>query len=164
MKEEAKRYLLSLGYSEAEVEETLANATEEDLKGLVPEVEAPKAKPKPRAKPKATPTKATPAKVAPAKATPVKVTPKQVTPVPAQVTPVPFDPIKEAMTVIEGEKEEKKNQVVYTITPVWKLTICSDVEKITFNAIKEELKSIGGKWSDEIGGFWFDSDPSNILY
>ena len=155
MKEEAKRYLLSLGYSEAEVEETLANATEEDLKGLIPEVEVPKAKPKPRAKPKATP-----AKVAPAKATPVKITPKQVTPVPAQV----FDPIKEAMTVIEGEKEEKKNQVVYTITPVWKLTICSDVEKITFNAIKEELKSIGGKWSDEIGGFWFDSDPSNILY
>ena len=149
MKEKVRNYLLSLGYSEAEVEEALANATEEDLKGLVPEVEVPKAKPKPRAKPKATP---------------VKVTPKQVAPVPAQVTPVPFDPIKEAMTVIEGEKEEKKNQVVYTITPVWKLTICSDVEKITFNAIKEELKSIGGKWSDEIGGFWFDSDPSNILY
>lgn len=150
MKEKAKQYLLSLGYSEAEVDETLANATEEDLKGLVPEVETPKTKPKPRAKPKATP----------AKATPVKVTPKQVTPVPAQV----FDPIKEAMTVIEGEKEEKKNQVMYTVTPVWKLTICSDVEKITFNAIKEELKSIGGKWSDEIGGFWFDSDPSNLLY
>ena len=149
MNERAREYLLSLGYSEAEVEETLANATEEDLKGLVPE-EVPKVKPKPRAKP---------AKVAPA-----KVTPKQVTPVPAQVTPVPFDPIKEAMTVIEGGKEEKKNQVMYTITPVWKLTICSDVEKITFNAIKEELKSIGGKWSDEIGGFWFDSDPSNILY
>lgn len=153
MKEKAKQYLLSLGYSEAEVEETLANATEEDLKGLVPE-EAPKAKPRPRAKPKTTPVKATP----------VKVTPKQVTPVPAQVTPIPFDPIKEAMTVIEGEKEEKKNQVMYTVTPVWKLTICSDVEKITFNAIKEELKSIGGKWSDEIGGFWFDSDPSNLLY
>lgn len=148
MNERAREYLLSLGYSEAEVEETLANATEEELDGLVPE-EAPKAKPKPRAKPKTTPAKATP---------------KQVTPVPAQVVPVPFDPIKEAMTVIEGEKEEKKNQVMYTITPVWKLTICSDVEKITFNAIKEELKSIGGKWSDEIGGFWFDSDPSNILY
>lgn len=147
MKEKARNYLLSLGYSEAEVEETLANATEEDLKGLVPEVEAPKAKPKPRAKPKATPAKATP---------------KQVTPAPAQVTPVPFDPIKEAMTVIEGGKEEK-NQVMYTITPVWKLTICSDVEKITFNAIKEELKSIGGKWSDEIGGFWFDQDPSRFL-
>ena len=146
MKEKVRNYLLSLGYSEAEVEETLANATEEDLKGLVPEVEAPKVKPKPRAKPKTTPAKATP---------------KQV---PAQVTPVPFDPVKEAMTVIEGEKEEKKNQVMYTITPVWKLTICSDVEKITFNAIKEELKSIGGKWSDEINGFWFDSDPSNILY
>ena len=145
MKEKVRNYLLSLGYSEAEVEETLANATEEDLKGLVPEVETPKAKPKPRAKPKATPAKATP---------------KQV---PAQVTPVPFDPIKEAMTVIEGEKEEKKNQVIYTVTPVWKLTICSDVEKITFNAIKEELKSIGGKWSDEINGFWFDVDPSNIL-
>lgn len=147
MKDKVRNYLLSLGYSEAEVEETLANATEEDLKGLVPEVEAPK--PKPRAKPKITPAKAIP---------------KQVAPVPAQVTPTPFDPIKEAMTVIEGGKEEKKNQVMYTITPVWKLTICSDVEKITFNAIKEELKSIGGKWSDEIGGFWFDSDPSNILY
>lgn len=155
MKEKAKQYLLSLGYSEVEVEETLANATEEDLKGLVPEVEVPKVKPKPRAKSKAAPVKATPVKV-----TPKQVVPRQVTPVPAQV----FDPIKEAMTVIEGEKEEKKNQVVYTITPVWKLTICSDVEKITFNAIKEELKSIGGKWSDEIGGFWFDSDPSNILY
>lgn len=148
MRERAREYLLSLGYSEAEVEETLANATEEELEGLVPE-EVPKAKPKPRAKPKTTP---------------AKTTPKQVSPVPAQVTPVPFDPIKEAMTVIEGEKEEKKNQVMYTITPVWKLTICSDVDKITFNAIKEELKSIGGKWSDEIGGFWFDSDPSNILY
>lgn len=146
MRERARGYLLSLGYSEAEVEETLANATEEELEGLVPE-EVPKAKPKPRAKPRATP---------------ANVTPKQVTP--KQVTPVPFDPIKEAMTVIEGEKEEKKNQVMYTITPVWKLTICSDVDKITFNAIKEELKSIGGKWSDEIGGFWFDSDPSNILY
>ena len=143
MNERAREYLLSLGYSEAEVEETLANATEEELDGLVPE-EVPKAKPKPMAKQKTTPTKATP---------------KQVTPVPAQVTPVPFDPIKEAMTVIEGGKEEKKNQVMYTITPVWKLTICSDVDKITFNAIKEELKSIG-----EIGGFWFDSDPSNILY
>lgn len=148
MRERAREYLLSLGYSEAEVEETLANATEEELEGLVPE-EVSKAKPKPRAKPKTTP---------------AKTTPKQVSPVPAQVTPVPFDPIKEAMTVIEGEKEEKKNQVMYTITPVWKLTICSDVDKITFNAIKEELKSIGGKWSDEIGGFWFDSDPSNILY
>lgn len=155
MNERAREYLLSLGYSEAEVEETLANATEEELEGLVPE-EAPKAKPKPRVKPKTTPAKATPKQVTPA--------PKQVTPAPAQVMPVPFDPIKEAMTVIDGEKEEKKNQVMYTITPVWKLTICSDVDKITFNAIKEELKSIGGKWSDEIGGFWFDSDPSNILY
>lgn len=148
MKEKVRNYLLSLGYSEAEVDETLANATEEDLKGLVPE-EVPKAKPKPRAKPKATP----------AKATPVNVTPRQVTPAPAQV----FDPVKEAMTVIDVEKEGNKNQVIYHVTPVWKLTVCSGVEKITFNAIKEELKSLGGKWSDEIGGFWFDQDPSNLF-
>ena len=140
MKEKAKQYLLSLGYSEAEVEETLANATEEDLKGLVPEVEAPK--PKPRAK--------------------SKTTPKQVTPAPTNV--VPFNPIEAAMAVIDKGDVEQKNTVKYTITPVYKLTICSEVDKETFNAIKAELMSVGGRWSDEIQGFWFDSDPSNILY
>lgn len=144
MKDKAKQYLLSLGYSEAEVEETLANATEEDLKGLVPEVEAPKARAKPtRAK---------------AKNTPVKV--------PSNVTVVPFDPVSAAMSVIEKAPSvdvEEKSVVKYTITPVYKLTICSEVNKETFNAIKEELKSVGGKWSDEIGGFWFDQDPSNLF-
>jgi len=143
MKEKAKQYLLSLGYSEAEVDETLANATEEDLKGLVPEVEAPKARAKP------TRTKAKPAKEAP-----------------SNVTVVPFDPVSAAMSVIEKAPPvdvEEKNVVKYTITPVYKLTICSEVNKETFNAIKEELKSVGGKWSDEIGGFWFDQDPSNLF-
>lgn len=147
MKEKVRNYLLSLGYSEAEVEETLANATEEDLKGLVPEVEAPKARAKP-----------TRAKAKPVKKTSVKA--------PSNVTVVPFDPVSAAMSVIEKAPPvdvEDKNVVKYTITPVYKLTICSEVNKETFNAIKEELKSVGGKWSDEIGGFWFDQDPSNLF-
>ena len=47
MKERAKAYLLSIGYDEASVEETIANATEEELRELVP-ADVPKAKPKPK--------------------------------------------------------------------------------------------------------------------
>ena len=47
MKEKARQYLLSIGYDEASVEETIANATEEELRELVP-ADVPKAKPKPK--------------------------------------------------------------------------------------------------------------------
>ena len=150
MNERAREYLLSLGYSEAEVEETLANATEEELEGLIPEREPQKPRQKPKQK---------------RKSNSINVEHTNVTPV-RRVVPVSsgeFDPVKAATNVIDDGNKEQKNVVKYTITPVWKLTICSDVEKITFNAIKEELKSVGGKWSDEINGFWFDIDPSNLF-
>lgn len=139
MFERERKYLLSLGYSEAEVEETLANATEEDLRDLVPGV--PEARAKPKAKPKTKPKGFEPKPIRP-------VTPE-------------FDPVKAAMTVIDGGTENKV--VKYTVTPVFKLTLCTDVDNETFNAIKAELKSLGGKWSDEIEGFWFDTDPSMLF-
>lgn len=126
MKEKAREYLLSLGYDEAMVEETIASATEEELAGLIPS--GFKAKPKPRARPN---------------------------------NIVKFDPVVAATNIVK--KQENKPPVKYTVTPCYKLTICSDVDTETMRAISAELKSRGGKWSEEIGGFLFDVDPETVI-
>lgn len=130
MKEKAKEYLLSIGYDEAMVEETIASATEEELAGLIPS--GFKAKPKPRAKPREKPNNI-----------------------------VKFDPVAAATNIVK--KQENKPPVKYTVTPCYKLTICSEVDTETMRAISAELKSRGGKWSEEVGGFLFDVDPETVI-
>lgn len=145
MKEKARAYLLSIGYDEASVEETIANATEEELKELVP-AEAPKVTlPKRRGRPKAR-----------------SVVEKK--PLPKNVSPLPvkeFDPVAAAINCIK--KEEEKAPIKYVVTQCYKLTICSDIDAETFNAVKAELKARGGKWSPELEGFMFDVNPDEIL-
>lgn len=133
MKEKAKEYLLSLGYDEATVNETIANATEEELADLVPTDVKPKLKPKPKVEPK----------------------PK------AMSAPKKFDPVAAATNIVK--KQEGKPPVKYTVTPCYKLTICSEVDTETMRAITAELKARGGRWSEELGGFLFDFDPETVL-
>ena len=151
MKEKARQYLLSIGYDEASVEETIANATEEELRELVP-AEAPKTKPKP--KPRRNPNP------------PEYKRPDVKLKLGTNMVDIPikkpdFDPVEAAMACIK--KEEAKPPIKYIVTPCYKLTICSDIDSETFNAVKAELKARGGKWSPELEGFLFDTNPDELL-
>lgn len=150
MKERARAYLLSIGYDEASVEETIANATEEELRELV-SAEAPKPKPKP--KPRRNPN---PSDVK------LKLGTNMVDiPINKPKTVSEFDPVEAAMACIK--KEEAKPPIKYVVTQCYKLTICSDIDSETFNAVKAELKARGGKWSPELEGFLFDTNPDELL-
>lgn len=154
MKEKARAYLLSIGYDEASVEETIANATEEELRELVP-ADAPKAKPKskPRRNPNPPEYKRPDVKL--------KLGTNMVDIPISKPTMSEFDPVAAAMNCIK--KEEAKPPIKYIVTPCYKMTICSDVDAETFNAIKAELKARGGKWSPELEGFLFDTNPDELL-
>lgn len=152
MKEKARQYLLSIGYDEASVEETIANATEEELRELVPD-DVPKTKPKP--KPKRNPNPPEYKRPADVK---LKLSSNMVD---IPIKKPDFDPVAAAMDCIK--KEEAKPPIKYIVTPCYKLTICSDVDAETFNAVKAELKARGGKWSPELEGFLFDTNPDELL-
>lgn len=151
MKEKARAYLLSIGYDESTVEETIANATEDELRELIP-ADVPKAKPKP--KPRRNPNP------------PEYKRPDVKLKLGTNMVDIPikkpdFDPVAAAIDCIK--REEKKPPIKYIVTPCYKMTICSDVDDETFNAIKAELKARGGKWSPELEGFVFDMNPDELL-
>ena len=155
MKEKARAYLLSIGYDEASVEETIANATEEELRELVPE-DVPKAKPKPKPRRNPNPPEYKRPDVK------LKLGKNMVDiPISKPKAVSEFDPVAAAMDCIK--REESKPPVKYIVTPCYKMTICSDVDAETFNAIKAELKARGGKWSPELEGFLFDTNPDELL-
>lgn len=155
MKEKARQYLLSIGYDEASVEETIANATEEELRELIP-ADVPKAKPKP--KPRRNPNPPEYKRPADVK---LKLGTNMVDIPISKPTMSEFDPVAAAIDCIK--KEEAKPPIKYIVTPCYKLTICSDVDTETFNAVKAELKARGGKWSPELEGFLFDTNPDELL-
>lgn len=155
MKEKARAYLLSIGYDEASVEDTIANATEEELRELVP-ADAPKAKPKPKPRRNPNPPEYKRPDVK------LKLGTNMVDiPISKPKAVSEFDPVEAAMACIK--KEESKPPIKYIVTPCYKMTICSDVDAETFNAIKAELKARGGKWSPELEGFLFDTNPDELL-
>lgn len=163
MREKARAYLLSIGYDEASVEETIANATEEELRELVPtdvpkpklKQNPPKRKPVPKPKPRRNPNP--PEYKRPEK---LKLGPNMVD-IPIEPK---FDPVAAAMDIVsEAKRQESKPPIKYVVTPCYKLTICSDVDVETMNAVKAELKARGGKWSPELEGFVFDTDPETLL-
>ena len=150
MKERAKQYLMSIGYDEQTASETVENATDDELSGLVPDDFN---KPKPKAMQKRT------------RAKPVSVSAQRNAP---SIVDIPtkneFDPVAAAMNIVSKAKEqEKKPAIQYVVTPCYKLTICSDVDSITMKAITAELKSRGGKWSPEMEAFLFDVNPESLL-
>ena len=152
MKEKARQYLLSIGYDEASVEETIANATEEELRELIP-ADVPKTKPKPRRNPNPPEYKRPDVKL--------KLSSNMVDIPISRPTVSEFDPVAAAMDCIK--REEAKPPIKYIVTPCYKLTICSDIDAETFNAVKAELKARGGKWSSELEGFLFDTNPDELL-
>lgn len=155
MKEKAREYLLSIGYDKESVEETIANATEEELRELIP-ADVPKTKPKP--KPRRNPNPPEYKRPADVK---LKLCTNMVDIPISKPTVSEFDPVAAAIDCIK--KEEKKPPIKYIVTTCYKMTICSDVDAETFNAIKAELKARGGKWSPELEGFLFDKNPDELL-
>lgn len=153
MKEKARQYLLSIGYDEASIEETIANATEEELRELIP-ADVPKAKQKPKRRNPNPPEYKRPDMK-------LKLGTNMVDIPISRPTVSEFDPVAAAMDCIK--KEEAKPPIKYIVTPCYKLTICSDVDTETFNAVKAELKARGGKWSPELEGFLFDTNPDELL-
>ena len=153
MKERAKRYLMSIGYDEQTASETVQNATDDELSGLVPDgFDKPKATPKKKARDKPTKLK-------------LSTSDNMVAiPISKQPTMREFDPVAAAMDIVSEAKRDEKNPAIqYIVTPCYKLTICSDVDSVTMKAITAELKSRGGKWSPEMEAFLFDVNPDNVL-
>ena len=155
MKEKAREALESWGIPESEIQEILERNNSTELEGYIREFEAEqKAKAQPVKKPRRNP----PEYKRPKK---LKLNSNKMVDIPIEPK---FDPVAEAMNIVsEAKRQESKPPIKYVVTPCYKLTICSDVDVETMNAVKAELKARGGKWSPELEGFVFDTDPENLL-
>lgn len=160
MKEKTREALESWGIPESEIQEILERNNSTELEGYIREFEAEQkvklAAPKARAKPRRNPNP--PEYKRPEK---LKLNSNKMVDIPIEPK---FDPVAAAMDIVsEAKRQESNPPIKYIVTPCYKLTICSDVDAETMNAVKAELKARGGKWSPELEGFVFDTDPENLL-